>query len=443
MTTAYSPIAEEHLPAAIESEQALISCALQEPVDTLAKAHWIETADFYRSDHAWMWEIIHRQGDKLTYETVLEALRSENKLGQIGEVGGRTGEEYLDWLRDLAATTTAAETYARQVRTKRELREFIRGSEELIGLALRHAMADGSDFLSKVEDLAGKLRVLDLVGKGPVTFAHARDALVSDIKDRYEHGTRMIGTPLADLNKILRGGIESGLIVVAAAASAGKTETALTLIDHWAGVLGKHIYWWTGEAKPTALTGRLAQFQFDLGSIYIADPQRAFVSEQEFNSFIAGVEAMESPIIWDSTPATPLYLKSTAKSLMQDWGLDVMVIENIDLVNVPGRHDGETAKVRAAYRTLKQLQMDLGIIIVVLAQETKESSKKSKKTMQGLSHAGHQDSDIIMLINPDDYQQAVRTNTGRIIVAKNRMTGGTGEAEYYRRPRSGRLENLA
>ena len=434
---------DSDLPVAIDSEQGLLSCVLQDPVETMAKAHWIEKPDFFREDHQWIWGICHQQGDKLTFATVAEALKAEERLDQVGTVGGRMGVDYLQDLFVLAGLPTAAETFALQLRTKRILRERIRQAEEDIRQALMYSSPDPMQFVERLEESAAKARKLALVGKGPVTFEQAREDLQRELEDRYEHGSSALKTPLPDLNKVLKGGFTKGFYTIAAAASAGKSETMLTFANYWALNLNQKIYWWSGETQPEGLVGRLSQFNFDTSSIVHTNPQAYFQNRAEYEHYMQRLRALDMPIVFDTTPATPLYLMSTAKALRSDWGgLDVMVVENIDLLTMPGRYESDTTRVRAAFRALKLLQMDLDIIVVALHQETKESSKKNQKTMQSLMGAGHQDSDAILIVNPDDYQQPVRTNTGDIVVVKNRLTGGTGPSPYYRNPKSGLISSL-
>lgn len=238
-----------------------------------------------------------------------------------------------------------------------------------------------------------------------------------------------IPTPWYELDELIGGLYGSRLYIVGGRPGDGKTTMALNIAQHAAVESGKQVLVFSKEMPSLDITGRLlaAGAQIDLREINhrrISDMAR-----QRITHYVTKVGSV--PLRVNASSVSLAGIKTLARTQHHRRGLDVLVVDYLQLVraDVPGRNREQ--EVGQVSRELKALAMELDIAVVVPAQLNRSpvSRADSRPTKSDLRDSGQieQDADAVILLwhRTDDDKP-----TGRIILIldKNRH-GPTAEIE--------------
>jgi replicative DNA helicase len=142
----------------------------------------------------------------------------------------------------------------------------------------------------------------------------------------------------------------------------------------------------------------------------------------------------------DDTPAiTPLELRSKARKIKSEQGLDLIVIDYLQLMQGSGKHsnsDNRQQEVSEISRSLKALARELKVPVIALSQLSRgvEARQVKRPMLSDLRESGslEQDADIVAFLYRDDYYnpQTDKPNITELIIAKHR-NGSIGTVELY------------
>ena len=167
-----------------------------------------------------------------------------------------------------------------------------------------------------------------------------------------------------------------------------------------------------------------------------------------------GVDIREAPLYIDETGAlSPLELRARARRLKNRHDIGLIVIDYIQLMQVPSSRDNRTNEISEISRNLKALAKELNVPILALSQLSREVEKRENKRpiMSDLRESGsiEQDADMILFIYRDGYYKrktgedlGADDNIAEIIIAKQR-NGPTGTVKCAFIGKYTRFENLA
>jgi replicative DNA helicase len=154
-------------------------------------------------------------------------------------------------------------------------------------------------------------------------------------------------------------------------------------------------------------------------------------------------------IFLDDTPAiTPLQLRTKCRRLHMEYGLDLVVVDYLQLMTSESRIDNRVQEVSFISRNLKVLARELNVPVLAAAQLSRAVEQRADKrpVLSDLRESGslEQDSDIVMFIyRPDQYEKdTVKQNLAEIIIAKHR-NGPVGSVELVFRTSLAKFENAA
>ena len=152
-----------------------------------------------------------------------------------------------------------------------------------------------------------------------------------------------------------------------------------------------------------------------------------------------------APIFIDDTPTlSPETLRSKARQLKREHGLGLVVIDYLQLMQVPGVGEHRGAELADVSRSIKAMARELNVPVIALSQLSRslELRKDKRPVMADLRDSGalEDDADVIVFIYRDHYynrESSPDKSLAEIIVAKQR-NGPTGHlnlrflAEYQR-----------
>jgi replicative DNA helicase len=150
----------------------------------------------------------------------------------------------------------------------------------------------------------------------------------------------------------------------------------------------------------------------------------------------------------DSGALTPTEVRARARRLARERGLGLIVIDYLQLMQVPGTKENRATEISEISRSLKALAKELKVPVIALSQLNRSVEQRTDKkpVMSDLRESGaiEQDADVIMMIYREEVYEpdTARKGIADIIIAKQR-NGPTGEVHLTFLGKYTRFENLA
>ena len=150
----------------------------------------------------------------------------------------------------------------------------------------------------------------------------------------------------------------------------------------------------------------------------------------------------------DNSAITPNELRSKCRKLKLEKGLDLVIIDYLQLMNGNGRSDSRQQEVSDISRSLKLLAKELKIPVIALSQLNRKVEDRADKRPQlsDLRESGaiEQDADIVMFLHREDAakKDGEEANVTELIIAKHR-NGPTGTVKLVWLPEFMLFKNLA
>lgn len=422
-------------PQNLEAEQTVLGSVLIDKNAVFRVADLLVSSDFYSPQHEKIYECIialYEKRQPIDVLSVSNWLKEKEFLASVG------GSGYLAELTNQVTTASHVEHYAKIVKDKRALRDLLRASSEIAEDAFR------TD--TEVEDIMddAEQRILAISQQSlPQNFLELKAELErasERIAKLHEGGDKLRGIPtgFAKLDSMLSGLQKSELIVVGARPSVGKTSLALDIARN-AAVAGHTVGFFSLEMAREEIIDRIisAQSQVPLWRIRTGRIQ----DDMEFTMIQNSFDKLSTVkfFIDDSASLTLLQMRSMARRLQVEHGLDLLVIDYLQLIKPRTNSDNVVAQVTEISRGLKGLARELKVPVLTLSQLSRAVDQRGDEPrLSDLRESGsiEQDADVVMFIHrkykkekegmselPPDEQ-----NITKILVAKHR-NGPTGEVD--------------
>ncbi|MBB3998553.1 replicative DNA helicase [Aureimonas pseudogalii] len=473
-----SPLYRE-APANIEAEQALLGAILVNN-----DAYYI-VHDFLKPDH--FFEGIHREifskaSVMIKMGKIANPVTIKTFLAANDRIGDMTLAQYLARLAAEATTIINAADYGRAIYDLAIRRSLIRIGEDMVNLAF-DAPVDAEP-KRQIEDAEKSLFELAETGRYDGGFQSFEDAMALAIemagaaKDR-DGGLSGTSTGIRELDRRLGGLQASDLIILAGRPAMGKTSLATNIAFNIAAAYepaeqadgsfkaknGGVVAFFSLEMSAEQLATRIISEQSEVSSSKI---RRGNITDAEYSKLVACTEMMQkAPLYIDQTGGISIaQLAARARRLKRQRGLDVMVIDYVQLMQGSSKNAGNRVQEITEITTgLKALAKELAVPIVALSQLSRQVENREDKRPQlsDLRESGsiEQDADVVMFVYRDEYylqnkepkpgtdehmkwQQEMNDARGKaeVIIAKQRH-GPTGSAPLAFQAEFTRFTDLA
>ena len=273
---------------------------------------------------------------------------------------------------------------------------------------------------------------------------HDPSALGDLRMERYDHyanvyeaddPTPFCGLPtrFTDVDKKLGGLAPGQLIILAGRPAMGKTAFALDVATNVACEQNQSVLICSLEMTKEELFGRILSkrlgvesWRLERGSIDSADFGRMGPVLDDFANY---------PLYIDDDPDTSITnIRSKARCQKMRHGLDLLIVDYLQLMDVPGKIAGENQTQRITYlsRSLKQLARDLRIPVIALSQLSRACEQRTDKrpVLSDLRDSGsiEQDADkILMLYRESEYEEDCENPDHTSVLIRKNRHGPTGE----------------
>src|SRR6266545_2832192 len=428
--------AERTLPHNLEAERSVLGAILVHNDAFNTAAQVIDGRDFYRDAH-------RRIFDRMV--TLKEEL---SRGGEIDDVGGPA---YIASLVDGVPRATNVEYYAKIVKEKATLRNLIYAANKILTNAYE---ADQESDLILDEAESSIFAVAD--DRLKAGFVPMRD-LVNEsfpkIEQLFEHKRLVTGVPtgFADLDEMTRGLQGGDLIIIAARPSMGKTSLVLNIAQHVAVQPELSVGVFSLEMSKESLFIRLLTSEAQIDSHRLMS---GAIAQKDYGRISQALETLSAMRLFidDTANVGVLEMRAKSRRLQAEHGLNLLVVDYIQLMSARGRYENRTLELASISRSLKGLAKELNIPIVVLSQLSRapESRSDHRPQLSDLRESGalEQDADVVVFIYredlyPDKSQPATDAQgVAELIVGKQR-NGPTGVVKLAFIREFTRFENLA
>jgi replicative DNA helicase len=424
-------------PQSIEAEQSVLGSLLLDKRAIIRIADIINGEDFYRDIHRIIYQTMLELFDKsepIDLMTVSNRLEEKGLLERIG------GSSYLTTLVNFVPTAANAAHYAKIVQRKKTLRDLIEAAHNITQTSYQEV-----DEIEMVLDQAEK-NIFAISQRSLKQFFTPIKPALAEAFDRvdqlhkHEGGTlRGIPTGFVDLDNKLAGLQKGDYILLAARPSLGKTTLALDIARHIGVNEKKTVGIFSLEMSAPQVVDRIlcAQARIDLwklrtGKLSSRGDENDFTKIQE----AIGILSESSIFIDDSASSTVLEIKTKARRLQAEFGLDLIVVDYIQLIRPMSNYESPVQQMTDISRSLKALARELNIPVLAVSQLSRASEQREDKRpkLSDLRDSGslEQDADVVLLIFREDlaHKNSEQKNIAEIIIAKHR-NGPIGEIKLY------------
>jgi len=428
---------EKVAPHNLEAEQATLGALLIDKESITKIADLITTDDFYSDVHA---KIFDAMMSLYTHRVPIDVLALANVLTERKDLDVIGGRAYLTKLANVVPTSSHVVSYATIVQRKATLRRLIRAANDILGYGYQER-DDVDELLDQSEQALFTVSQRYLKQNFIPIKTLLNDAF--DRMDEIHKGAgklRGLPTNFIDLDNLLAGLQASDLVILAARPSVGKTALALDIARQAATKHKAAVGIFSLEMSKEQLIDRMLCSEAGI-SLWRFRTGR-LTDHGDSDDFSSIGQAMgrlsEAPIfIDDSGTANIMEIRTKARRLKAEHGLDLLVVDYLQLMEGRRTTDNRVQEVSEITRGLKAIARELNIPVLALSQLAR-SVELSKPAIPKLSHLREsgsieQDADVVMFIyrkaadrnyRPEEIRPEERTQV-EIHVAKHR-NGPTG-----------------
>ncbi len=434
-------------PHSIEAEQSVLGGLMLDANAWDQVADRVSGDDFYRRDHKLIFEAVAgliERSQPCDAVTLSGHLDSQGMLDQVG------GLSYLGSLARDTPTAANIRAYADIVRERAVLRQLISAGNSIVGNALE---PEGREAREIIDDAEREVfAIAERGSRGKVGFKSVKEILpdvVNRIDELFHSGgtTTGISTGFKALDEMTSGLQPGDLIIIAGRPSMGKTTLAVNIAENAALGSGKSAAIFSMEMSSESLTLRMIS---SLGRINQANLRAGRLSEDDWPRIDSAMTQLgNAKIFVDETPSlTPTEIRARARRLKRERGLDLVVVDYLQLMQVAGNKENRATEISEISRSLKALAKELKVPVIALSQLNRgvEQRVEKKPVMSDLRESGaiEQDADVILLIYREEVydQNTTRKGIADIIIAKQR-NGPTGEVQMTFLGQYTKFENYA
>lgn len=401
--------------------------ALYEITDTLVPD------SFYSEKNKALYRLmleLSQRGDPLDLVSITSRAKEKKTLESIG------GATYLTSLVEEVPTSANIKHYAGIVHKKFLLRSLIESAREIDQLARDDGGRDVDDILNKAEQ---KIFAVSQSQKHH-KFVSIKQAL-AETWDELEHlhankgELRGIPTGFRDLDKMLAGLQRSDLIILAARPSVGKTTLALDIARQTATKHNMSVGIFSLEMSASQLTQRMLAAESQVSAWNLRTGNIS--SDREFSVISEALDRLAKAKIYidDKAANTIVSMRSVARRWMSEYGLDMIIVDYLQLMASTKDYDSMVNQVTEISRSLKQLARELNVPVLALSQLSRAvEARGGRPRLSDLRDSGsiEQDADVVMFLHREDKykEQSEKTNIVEVLIEKHR-NGPTGMVELF------------
>jgi len=336
--------------------------------------------DFYRPDHRLIFAAI---GELAADGKPCDVVTVSQQLERTGKLEGAGGLAYLSSVARDTPTAANVRAYAEIVRERSLLRQLIRAGTDIVSAVFNNdgetarALVDRAE--QKVFEIAeGTFRKRD----GAVSVRSLLPTVIDQIDEWHNNPDQLRGLPtgFTEFDK-LTGGLRPGdLVIVAGRPSMGKSTLAVNMAEY-AAVNPKtraSVAIFTMEMPSEQVVTRMLA---SIGGVPLNSLRSGKITDEDWVRITSATSQLsEAKIFIDETPAlNPTELRARARRVKREHGLSLVVVDYLQLMQVPGNNENRATEIAEISRGLKALAKELAIPVIALSQLNRGVEQREHK----------------------------------------------------------------
>jgi replicative DNA helicase len=367
-------------PHSVEAEQALLGGLLLDAAawDNIADA--VTREDFYRPDHQLIFEgIANLVGEGKPCDVVTVS----QELERTGKLEGAGGLAYLSSIARDTPSAANARAYADIVRERSLLRQLIRAGTDIAAAVFNNDGETARDLVDRAEQ-----RVFEIAEgtfrrrEGAVSVRTLLPGVIDQIDEWHNNPDKLRGLPtgFTDFDKIT-GGLRPGdLMIIAGRPSMGKTTLAINMAEYAAvhpGTRASVAIFSMEMPSEQVITRMLAS----IGGVPLNSLRSGKISDEDWVRITSATSQLsEAKIFVDETPAlNPTELRARARRVKREHGLNLIVVDYLQLMQVPGTKENRATEIAEISRSLKALAKEMQVPVIALSQLNRAVEQREHK----------------------------------------------------------------
>jgi replicative DNA helicase len=392
----------------IEAEQAVLGSLLLSKEKYPEVDALLSSADFESEVHKEIYEcikVLADQGKGIDHITVSKQLDRNNALKRVG------GIDYLKELQTIPVSALAADSYANLVKDQSIDRNLRKVLQELINISQDPKGKSSDEVLneaeSKIFELSENRSKEDSLKKIDIYVKETLDKL--DDLSKKTGDLIGISSGFKAIDGVTQGLKPEELIVIAGRPSMGKTSLAMNIAENVAKEEDGCVLVFSLEMSSQSLTSRM------IGSMAGISQQSIMLgrnlTDRQWEKIVEKSKRLGDMNIFidDTANINPMEIRAKsrrlAKQFRKEGGVKLIVIDYIQLMQMPGRNDNRVNELSDISRALKHLAKEVKAPVIVLSQLNRSVEQRPNKRpqMSDLRDSGaiEQDADLIFMLYRD------------------------------------------
>ena len=367
-------------PHSLEAEQSVLGGLLLDAAAWFNVSDVVRAEDFYRPDHRTIFDAIRALATNQKPTDAVTVSEHLERHGQLADVGGLA---YLGTLARDTPTAANVRAYAEIVHERSLLRQLIKTGTEIAASAYNTEGETARELVDKAEQ--GVFAIAEAgarAGGGARSVAEMLPAVIDQIDEWHSNPDKMRGlaTGFTDFDK-MTGGLRPGdLVIVAGRPSMGKSTLAVNMAEYAAvnpSIRAPVAIFSMEMPSEQIITRMLAS----IGGVPLGSLRSGRIADEDWARITSATSQLsEAKIFIDETPAlSPTDLRARARRLKREHGLGLVVVDYLQLMQVPGNKENRATEIAEISRGLKVLAKELAVPVIALSQLNRGVEQREHK----------------------------------------------------------------
>lgn len=406
------------------AERSVLGAMLLNPDVVVDIVDRLRAEDFYYPAHQLIFSAVvdlYADGSEIDVLIVAGRLDRFNQLERVG------GAPYLHTLISEVPTAANAMYYAQIVEEKSILRQLVNAGTHVAQLG--YEGEEGMEIEALVDMAQQEVFGIAKNDRGQ-DYRSLSDLLKPTIDEltQIEAGGALdqgVPTGFIDLDSLTNGLHAGQMVIIAARPGVGKSTLALDFMRSCSIHNNKVSVIFSLEMSASEITMRLLSAETE---IKLAAMRSGQMEERDWEKLTHRLtEIQNAPLFIDDSPnLTMMEIRSKARAIKRQHGLDLVVLDYLQLMSSGKKVESRQQEVSEFSRHLKLLAKELEVPVVAISQLNRgpEARTDKKPQLADLRESGslEQDADMVFLLYRPDSQDRDDERAGEadIIVAKHR-----------------------
>lgn len=404
-------IAAPGVPHSREAEEAVIGAVLINPEVYYDVAQFLQADDFYIHRLRWIWESFTRLHESRTPLDLLTVSEELARMDQLAEIGGPA---YLTSLVNQVPTSLHADAYGHVVESHSLRRKLLTAANSVARMAY--------DEETGIDDVMGEAEkaIFSVSERRNTHDVQPIKQVMSKVYDTIDELSKRdeeffgVPTGFIDLDRLLSGLQPSDLLIIAGRPGQGKSGFLLSAARNAAVTHKKHVAIFSLEMSNEQVAQRMISQETGIDSQRLRTGK---LNDDEWPKFTHSIEVFsDTKIFLDDTPAvTPLQLRTKCRRLHMEYGLDLVIVDYLQLMGGDTRNDNRVQEVSYISRSLKVLARELNVPVLTAAQLSRAVEQRADKrpVLSDLRESGCLAGDTLITLAENGRQTELRTLEGK------------------------------